>query len=72
MSQLDQITHLICRIGSIPPIGPDDNIYRCGFASMKALELLVELEAEYEVTIPDEQFMAAQSPRDLSALVAAS
>ena len=71
MTEIDQITALVCRIGGLPPIGPDDNIYRCGFGSMKALELLVELETEYDVTLPDEQFMQAQSPRDLSTLVTA-
>lgn len=69
--EIDRVTSIVCRIGGIPPIGPDDNLYRAGFASMKALELLVELEAEYDVAIQDDQFMRAQSPRDLAVMLAA-
>lgn len=71
MEELDRITQIVSQIGGLPPLGPDDNIYRAGFASMKALELLVELEAQYEVAIQDDEFMKAQSPRDLAAMIAA-
>ena len=71
MEELDRITQIVSEIGGLPPLGPDDNIYRAGFASMKALELLVELEAEYQVAIQDDEFMKAQSPRELTAMIAA-
>lgn len=71
MEELDRITQIVSQIGGLPPLGPDDNIYRAGFASMKALELLVELEAQYEVAIQDDEFMKAQSPRDLAAMIVA-
>jgi acyl carrier protein len=71
MEELDRITQIVSQIGGMPPLGPDDNIYRAGFASMKALELLVELEAQYDVAIQDDHFMKAQSPRDLTAMIAA-
>ena len=71
MEELDRITQIVSEIGGLPPLGPDDNIYRAGFASMKALELLVELEAQYEVAIQDDEFMKAQSPRDLAAMITA-
>lgn len=70
MEELDHITQIVAQIGGMPPLGPDDNIYRAGFASMKALELLVELEAQYDVAIQDDHFMKAQSPRDLTAMIA--
>jgi acyl carrier protein len=70
MDELTRITEIISQIGGLPPLGPDDNIYRAGFASMKALELLVELETQYEVAIQDDEFMKAQSPRDLAAMIA--
>jgi acyl carrier protein len=71
MEELDRITEIVAQIGGMPPLGPDDNIYRAGFASMKALELLVELETEYDVAIQDDEFMKAQSPRDLTAMISA-
>lgn len=70
MEELTRITQIISQIGGLPPLGPDDNIYRAGFASMKALELLVELETQYDVAIQDDEFMKAQSPRDLAAMIA--
>jgi acyl carrier protein len=70
MDELTRITEIISQIGGLPPLGPDDNIYRAGFASMKALELLVELGTQYEVAIQDDEFMKAQSPRDLAAMIA--
>lgn len=71
MQDLERITDIVCRVGGIPPLAPDDNIYRAGFASLRALELLVELETEYGVAIDDERFMKAQSPRELAAMIAA-
>lgn len=70
MEELTRITQIISQIGGLPPLGPDDNIYRAGFASMKALELLVELETQYDVAIQDDEFMKAQSPRDLAGMIA--
>lgn len=70
MDELNRITQIVSQIGGLPPLGPDENIYRAGFASMKALELLVELEAQYDVAIQDDHFMKAQSPRDLTAMIA--
>jgi acyl carrier protein len=69
MQDLDRITEIVSRVGGIPPVPPDENIYRAGFASLRALELLVELEAEYGVTIDDERFMKSQSPRDLARMI---
>ncbi|MGV3719330.1 MAG: acyl carrier protein [Actinomycetota bacterium] len=69
MAELERVTEIVCRVGGLPALSPDENIYRAGFASLRALELLVELETEYDVTIDDERFMQAQSARELAAML---
>ena len=68
--QMEQVRSLVCRIGKLGPLGPDDDFYQAGFDSINVLALLLELEAEYGVSIPDEQFVAARTVRDLHALIA--
>lgn len=48
----------------------DRDIYDAGFSSIASLELLLELETIYGVSIPDDQFVIARTPRQLRALVA--
>jgi acyl carrier protein len=70
-TDLDQIRQVICRVGGLPAIGPDQDIYDAGFSSVSALQLLMDLEADCLVSIPDEQFTAARTPRELHRLIAA-
>jgi acyl carrier protein len=67
---VEQIRALVCRLGKLRQLGPDEDFYNAGFSSVSALELLLELEAECGVSIPDEQFVTARTVRDLSTLVA--
>src|SRR5579871_2286850 len=63
------VTERICRIGDIPDVGPDQVMYEAGFSSIDALDLLVDLEDAYRVSISDEDFMQAQTPRALYTLI---
>jgi acyl carrier protein len=72
MPEIERVTEIVRRVGGLPTLTPDENIYRAGFASLRALELLVELETEYDVTIDDERFMQAQSARELAAMLSGS
>src|SRR5271165_1745087 len=65
----DQVTAVICRIGKLPRVDPDEDFYKAGFSSISALELLLELESACEVSIADDQFIAARTPRALHALI---
>lgn len=70
MSQeLERITEIVYEIGKISGISPDDDIYDAGFSSINALQLLMELESAFEVSIPDDQFIGARSVRALHAVV---
>ncbi len=72
MDDLERISELVSRIGGIGRVAPDADIYDAGFASLNALELLVELETAYDVTLGDDQFIAARTPAALRDLVLAA
>jgi acyl carrier protein len=67
--EVQRIIAIVCEVGKIHGIGPDDDIYGAGFSSINALQLLVELESALEVSIPDDEFINARSPRGLHAIV---
>lgn len=67
---LPTIQDLIARIAKIPRPDPDADMYVAGLASVDALELLVELEDAFGVTIPDDRFVEARTASSLTELVA--
>jgi acyl carrier protein len=66
---MDNVIQIILRVGTIPAIGPDDDIYDAGFSSIRAFQLLTELESIFDVTIEDDLFRDARTPRALFNLV---
>jgi acyl carrier protein len=71
LDELNDITAIICRVGNLPRLGADEDFYKAGFSSIKALELLLELESTCEVSIVDEQFIAARTPRAVCTMIGA-
>jgi acyl carrier protein len=67
--QLGCIVEIICRIGSVAAIQPDQDFYDAGFVSVNALPLLIELEERFNVVIPDDRFIGARTPQALTELV---
>ena len=67
--QLSCILGIISKLGQLPEIQPDQDFYDAGFVSVNALPLLMELEDRFGVTLPDDRFIQARTPRDLNALV---
>ena len=67
---IGRITEIICRVGSLSGVGPDDDIYDAGFSSIHALQLLIELEDAYGVTLEDDRFITTRTPRAFHSLVA--
>lgn len=67
---LDHIAAVVCRVGGIEHVGPDDDYFDAGLSSVRALELLIELETVCGVTIPDDEFVAARTVRTLCNVVA--
>jgi acyl carrier protein len=70
MDQAELIRSIVCRVGKLGALRPDEDFYDAGFSSVSALELLLELEAECGVTIPDDLFVTARTVRDLHSLIA--
>jgi acyl carrier protein len=66
---MERVIQLISQIGGIGSVSPDAGIYEAGFSSVRVLELLLALEDEFGVTIPDKEFMAARTPRQILQLL---
>jgi len=66
---LTRVMTLVRETGRIGDITPDEDFYDAGFTSLRSLELLLQLEAEWDVSIPDEEFIAARSVRSLGDLI---
>jgi len=72
MSEIkEKLRTLVTEVGGLPP-GFDSaaNLYLdLGVPSMKAMQLLIELEERFGVSVPDEEFVDAVSLDALTALI---
>jgi acyl carrier protein len=66
---VERVIQLISEVGGIGSLGPDIDIYRAGFSSVGVLDLLLKLEDEFHVTIPDKEFMTARTPEAIAGLI---
>ena len=66
---IERVVQLISEVGEIGSLAPDTEIYRAGFSSVRVLELLLKLEDEFRVTIPDKEFMTARTPEAIAGLI---
>jgi acyl carrier protein len=66
---MDRVIELISQVGGVNSVVPDGSIYDAGFSSVRVLELLLALEQEFGVTIPDKDFMTARTPREIFGLI---
>ena len=69
VQELESISALICRVGKLPALQPQQDFYEAGFSSINALELLVEMETVFEVSIPDDDFIAARTAQALEGMI---
>jgi acyl carrier protein len=60
---------LVCETGQLGQLSPDEDFYDAGFSSLNSLQLLMRLESDWDVSIPDEEFITARSARALEQLV---
>ena len=65
----ERVVAIIRRIGDLQSLDSDEDFYAAGFESVKALEVLLELEEEFAVTIPDDEFVKRRTARGLGDLV---
>jgi acyl carrier protein len=60
---------ILQRLLSHDSLRDDDNIYEAGVTSIMVLPLLSEIEDTFGVTIPDNDFLSADTPRALAQLL---
>ena len=68
-TEIDQVIGIVCEVGQLPAIGPDDDVFDAGFSSVRSLELLIRLEDTFNVSIPDDQFISCRTARALFEVV---
>src|SRR5437899_8669770 len=66
---VERVIQIISQVGGIGTPSPHTEIYRAGFSSVRVLELLLALEDEFQVTIPDKEFMTARTAREIARLI---
>lgn len=69
LDNLDAVLNAIRDVTGVNLVQPDQDFYDAGVTSVQALPLLLELEDRFQVTIPDDQFVAARSARRLSEMI---
>ena len=68
-SNINSVIEVVTRVGGIAEVAPDQDIFEAGVSSVNALELLLELESTFGVSIPDDEFVAARTPRAMHEMV---
>jgi acyl carrier protein len=71
LDSLDAVLNAIRDVTGVGQLLPDQDFYEAGVTSVQSLPLLLELEDRFQVTIPDDQFVAARSARRLSEMIQA-
>ncbi len=69
LDSLDAVLNAIRDVTGVSQLLPDQDFYEAGVTSVQSLPLLLELEDRFQVTIPDDQFVAARSARRLSEMI---
>lgn len=71
MESTAEVSSIIAEVtGLAPDFNPNSDLYlELGVPSMKAIQLLIELEDRLGVSIPDEEFVKATSAAALQAMV---
>lgn len=62
---LSTIIEIICRVSGAQHVNPDQDFYEIGITSVQALPLLMDLEEQFNLSIPDERFVNARTARAL-------
>ena len=65
-----EVVEVVCRVGKLTELAPDRDIFEAGFESIDSLELLVELEGIFDVSIPDDKYVQCRTAEALAAMIA--
>ena len=68
-ARLSTVIDLICKVGGLSHLEPDQDYFDSGVTSVMALPLLLEVEERFQISLPDDRFIAVRTARSLSDLV---
>lgn len=68
-ADLQNIIAIVKRVGELDELAPGQDFYQAGIDSMKAMDVMLDLENEFGVTVPDDRFIKARTPEALLQLV---
>lgn len=69
LDNLDRIIGIVQSTGKLERVDASEDFYDAGFSSINALQLLLDLEAAFDVAIPDDEFVTARTCASLHALI---
>ena len=55
----ERVAGIVCRLANLTALAPEQDYFDAGLASVQALELLLEVESEFGVSLSDDQFAAS-------------
>ena len=66
---MQRIVEIIKGAGELETLDASQDFYKAGIDSMKAMDVMLQLETDFGVTIPDERFIQARTADALASLV---
>lgn len=66
---VSQVSEIVSRVSGVQNLSPDQDFYDAGLTSLMALTLLMEIENQFQVTIPDQRFIDARTARTLAQVI---
>lgn len=69
LSELPAIQAIVARVAELDSIDEDTDIYQAGISSMGSMDVMLDLETEFSITLIDEDFLKARTCRQLAELV---
>ena len=68
-ADLNKIVDIVKNVGELDELGPEQDFYKAGINSVKTMDVMLDLENEFGVTIPDDQFVQIRTAAGLLELV---
>lgn len=65
----EKVSEIVQRVGSISTLTPEEDFYDAGLTSLAALNLLLELEDAFGISISDEKFIACRNVTALTTMI---
>jgi acyl carrier protein len=67
---VERVAGIVRRLANLTELAPEQDYFDAGLASVQALELLLEVESEFGVSLSDDEFASVRTARQLAGLIA--